>query len=60
VQLLCEAGALVNRDPQFGRSPLYAAVIYGRTEIEVYLRKLGARFNRWDEAAWKVLGMKIK
>jgi ankyrin repeat protein len=60
VQLLCEAGASVNRKPQFGRSPLYSSVIYSRHDIERYLRGRGARFNKWDTEAFRTLGMKLE
>lgn len=58
VRLLCEAGAAVKRHPRFGRSPLYASVIYDHPAIERYLRARGARYNRWDIAALKKLKVK--
>ena len=58
VRLLCEAGASVKRNPRFGRSPLYASVIYDHPDIERYLRTRGAQYNQWDIEAFKTLGMK--
>lgn len=60
VQLLCESGASVFRDAQLGRSPLYAAVIYKHPSVERYLRDRGARFNDWDNDAFKTLGLPRK
>jgi ankyrin repeat protein len=58
VQLLCKSGASVNRNSQFGRSPLYASVVYSRRDIERYLRRRGAQFNEWDKEAFRTLGIK--
>lgn len=60
VRLLCDAGASTNRDPKFGGTPLYAAIIYDQKEIEQYLRGRGARLNEWDLNALRVLGLPVK
>jgi ankyrin repeat protein len=60
VRLLVEAGASLVRDPRYGRSPLYSAVIYDQKAIEDYLRARGAQFNDWDLDAFKVLGLKTQ
>jgi ankyrin repeat protein len=60
VRLLCDAGASTYRDSKFGRTPLYAAIIYDQKEIEQYLRGRGARLNEWDLDAFRVLGLPIK
>jgi ankyrin repeat protein len=57
VRLLVDSGASLIRHPIYGRSALYAAVIYDRKDIEEYLRKHGAKFNEWDLKAQKVLGV---
>lgn len=48
VKVLVEGGAVVSREPKYGRSPLYASIIYDKKEIEQYLRSKGAEFNDWD------------
>jgi ankyrin repeat protein len=60
VRVLVEAGASLVRDSRYGRSPLYAAVIYGHKDIEHYLRDRGAQFNEWDLDAFRVLGIKVQ
>jgi hypothetical protein len=40
-----------------GRTPLYAAIIYDKKDIERYLRERGARLNEWDLDALRVLGL---
>ncbi len=59
-RVLCEAGASIYRDPRFGRTPLYAAIIYDQKEIEHYLRSGGARFNDRDLDALRLLGLQNK
>lgn len=60
VRLLVESGASLFRDPTYGRSPLYSAVIYDQKAIEAYLRAQGAQFNAWDLDAFEVLGLKAQ
>jgi len=50
-KLLVESGTPVTRESKFGRSPLYASIIYEKKDIEEYLRSKGAQLNDWDMAA---------
>ena len=52
-------GASVARESQYGRTPLYSAIIYGHQDVEDYLRAQGARLNEWDLEAFRILGISV-
>jgi uncharacterized protein len=56
VRILLESGATTERDPEMGRTPLYAAVIYREDEIRQLLIDHGATLNSWDREALPKLG----
>jgi hypothetical protein len=59
VRLLVEAGASVTRDSQYGRTPLYSAIIYGQKDIEDYLRSQGAQLSEWDLDSFRIIGINV-
>ena len=57
VDILLKNGATTKRDTKYGRTPLYAAIIYSQVEIEKLLAQKGAKLNSWDIAALRQLGI---